>query len=396
MTALLLHNALLPHGGHADLLLVDGRIAKIGAVGTLPPDDAVVEDLGGALLLPGLVEGHIHLDKTLLGLPWVPHLPGGSIAERIAAEKRLRHSLPASLEARAEALLGRIVAQGSTRARCHVDVDDESGLGHIEAMLKVRERWRERCEVQLVAFPQSGILRQSRVADFLDEALKLGVEVVGGLDPAGYDGDVEAHLDLVFVLAGRHAAMIDIHLHDPGELGAFELRRIAERTRAAGLGGRVVVSHAFALGGIERKSLERTAAALADARVAIMTAAPGPVPMPPVMRLVEAGVTVFAGSDNIRDAWSPLGNGDMLDRARLVAWRQGFATDEELWQAYTMVTEAAAKALGIDGYGIREGAAADLVAVRAAHVPEAVVECPARSLVIKAGWVVAREGVLLP
>jgi cytosine deaminase len=396
MTGLLLRNALLPHGGHADLRLEDGRIADIADVGALPIDGAAVEDLAGALLLPGLVEGHIHLDKTLLGLPWTPHLPGESVAERIEAEKRHRHSLPASVEHRAEALLRRIVAQGSTRARCHVDIDDEIGLAHVETLLAVRERWRDRCEIQLVAFPQSGILRQSRVADLMDEALKLGVEVVGALDPAGYDGDIEGHLDVVFVLAERHGRRIDIHLHDLGELGAFELRRIAQRTVAAGLQGRVAVSHAFALGGMRRSSLERTATALAEAGVAIMTAAPGPVPMPPVLRLVEAGVELFAGSDNIRDAWSPLGNGDMLDRARLVAWRQGFATDEELWQAFSMVTDAAAKALGLDGYGIREGASADLVALHAGHVPEAVVECPPRSLVIKAGRIVAREGVLQP
>lgn len=394
MTGLVLRHALLPHGAHADLRLAEGRIVQIAAAGTLATDGAAVEDLAGKLLVPGLVEGHVHLDKTLTGVPWMPHLPGGSVAERIAAEKRLRQTLSVPVTARAEALLARIVALGSLNLRCHVDVDDEIGLAAVEALLTLRERWRDKATVQLVAFPQSGVLRQSRVAELLEEAARLGVEVVGGLDPAGYDGDIKGQLDIVFGIAERYGRMVDIHLHDPGELGAFQLRRIAERSTAAGLQGRVAVSHAFALGEVGRATFDATAAALRDGGVAVMTAAPGAAPMPPVAALTEAGVTVFAGSDNIRDAWSPLGNGDMLDRARLIAWRQGLAADDELWLAFAMVTEHGLRALGLDGRGIREGAAADLVVLGSPHVPQAVADCPPRAMVIKAGRIIARDGVL--
>lgn len=394
MTGLLLRDGLLPHGGHVDLRLEAGLIEQIAPANSLEADGCEVEPLAGALLLPGLVEGHIHLDKTLLGMPWLPHLEGDSVAERIEAEKRLRRTLDHSVEQRAEALLAKVVAAGSTQVRCHVDVDDEIGIGQVEALLALRERWRDRVDIQLVAFPQSGIVRQRRVAELMDEAVRLGVEAVGGVDPAGYDGDVEGQLDVVFGLAERHGCAIDLHLHDMGELGAFELRRIAERSAASGLHGRVAVGHAFALGMLEADTFDRTAEALAGGGVAIMTAVPGPVPMPPVKRLVDAGVVVFAGSDNIRDAWSPLGNGDPLDRARLVAWRQGFGTDAELWMAFDMISHAAARALGIAGYGIREGAAADLVVVHAGHVPQAVAECPTRALVIKGGRIVARDGKL--
>jgi cytosine deaminase len=394
MTDLILRHARLPHGAQADLRLSGGRIAQIAGAGTLVADGARIEDLGGQLLVPGLVEGHIHLDKTLTGVPWMPHLPGTTIAERIAAEKRLRQGLSVPVTQRAEALLARIVALGSVNVRCHVDVDDELGLAGVEALLALRERWRDRATVQLVAFPQSGILGQSRVAELLEEAARQGVEVIGGLDPAGYDGDIKGQLDIVFGIAERYGRMVDIHLHDPGELGAFQLRRIAARSAAAGLQGRVAVSHAFALGEVGRATFEATAAALRDGGVAIMTAAPGAAPMPPVAALHDAGVTVFAGSDNIRDAWSPLGNGDMLDRARLIAWRQGFAADEELWLAFATVTEHGLRALGLDGHGIREGAVADLVVLPAPHLPEAVAACPPRSLVVKAGRVVARNGAL--
>ena len=142
--------------------------------------------------------------------------------------------------------------------------------------------------------------------------------------------------------------------------------------------------------------LAETAAALAEAGVAIMTTAPGASAMPPVKRLVDEGVLVFTGNDNVRNAWSPLGSGDMLERAAIVAYRQGLATDPDLELAFSLATERAAVALGLDSeYGLREGAAADLVAVRASGVPEAVAAHPARELVLKGGRPVARDGCLV-
>ena len=206
----------------------------------------------------------------------------------------------------------------------------------------------------------------------------------------GIDDDVEAQLDIVFGIAERHGVRIDIHLHDLGELGAWELRRIASRSKAAGLQGRVAVSHAFALGTIDEATLARTAATLAEGGIAIMTNGPGPEAMPPVKRLLAEGVQVFVGSDNIRDAWSPYGNGDMLERARLVGYRGALLTDAELRLALDLVTTAPARVIGLPDITLVEGAAADLILVDAAHEPEAVAGAPPRALVVKAGRVIAR------
>jgi len=393
--ALLLADAKLADGRHVDVLCENGRVARLAPAGTLGASAAAVEQLGGALLLPGLVEGHIHLDKTLLGVGWIPNRPGGSVAERIAREKELRAELGGPSPERARRLAERVAAFGTTRLRSHVDIDAEVGLRGVEMLLALREEVRHLLDVQLVAFPQSGLVTHKGAAELMAEALRLGVEVVGGLDPAGIDGDVEGQLGAVFGLAERSGAMVDIHLHDFGELGAFELRRIAAWTRSTGLGGRVAVSHAFALGMVDEATFAATAAALAEAGVAIMTNGPGPVPMPPVRQLTEAGVVVFAGSDNIRDAWSPLGDGDPLSTAARIAWRQGFASDQDLELAFALVTGNAARVLGVEGYGLHEGAAADLVAVRVeAGVPEAVAAHPPRALVVKGGRVVARDGRL--
>ncbi len=395
MTATLLADARLPNGSSADIEIADGRIARIAAAGTGQSGGAERIDLKGALVLPGLVEGHIHLDKTLIGLPFVPHLPGDSVAERIAAEKALRRELAYPVETRAMRLIEQVVGFGTVALRTHVDIDTEVKLGGLHALLKVREKVRNLVDIQIVAFPQSGVMIAPGVADLLDAAVAEGADLVGGLDPAGIDNDVKGHLDAIFGVAERHGVGLDIHLHDFGPLGCSELREISARTKAAGLSGKVAVSHAFALGSVDDAELGGTADALAEANVAIMTNGPGPVPMPPVKRLRAAGVTVFAGSDNIRDAWSPYGNGDMLERAALIGYRQGLNSDEGLALALDLATEAAAKVLGLENYGLAEGCAADLIAVRAESVAEAVAAHPPRMLVMKRGRVVARDGKLL-
>jgi cytosine deaminase len=395
MISIVLANAALPDGKRADVHIAGDRIAAFAELGAPSPADAERVDLGGALLAPGMVDGHIHLDKTLLGLPFQPHRAGDTVAERIAREKELRRETRYSVEDRARRLIGQVVAYGTTALRSHVDIDSEVGLSGLHALLRVREASRDLVDIQIVAFPQSGVIADPGVADLLDQAIAEGADLVGGLDPAGIDNDVNGHLDAIFAIAERRGVGLDIHLHDPGPLGCFELRQIAERTSAAGLKGRVAVSHAFALGAVDETEFGRTAEALARADVVVMTNGPGPVPMPPVKRLVGAGVRVFAGSDNIRDAWSPYGNGDMLERAMMIGYRQGLNADADLELAFDLCNRAAAQVLGLADHGLRIGGAADLVAIPAGSVAEAVAAHPPRALVMKRGRVVARDGGLI-
>ena len=392
LDALTLRDATLADGRRVDLLLSAGRIAAVAPAGDLAPATGAVVACDGALLSPSFVEGHIHLDKTLLGLPLIPHRPGATVADRIRNEKDLRRTLPLSIEERGGRLIEQVVAFGTGALRTHVDIDTEVGLAGLEAVLRLKERYRGVIDIQVVAFPQSGILRDPGKADLLDAAMAAGADLVGGLDPAGIDDDVSGHLGAVFAIADRHGAGVDIHLHDPGPLGAFELRDIAARTLAAGLAGRVTVSHAYALGAIDDADFGRTAAALALAGVAIMTNAPGTGPMPPVLRLRDAGVMVFAGSDNIRDAWWPYGDGDMLDRAAVIGYRQGFFTDDDLAHAFAMATVLPAAVLGRPHYGVAVGDAADLVLLPSASLAEAVLDRPRARTVLKGGRIVAAEG----
>jgi cytosine deaminase len=393
----LFRNARLADGQIADIAVKGGRIVAITAASDTNPPARETRDLGRRLTLPGFVDGHIHLDKGFIGDGWKPHRPctaGFSVRERVAFEKEaLARAKP--IPARAASLIELCVSHGTTHMRSHVDIDPQVGLGNLEQVAAVREAHRDQVSIQIVAFPQSGIVTAPGTRELLDEAVRNGADLVGGLDPAGYDGDITGHLDAIFDIAGRHGVGIDIHLHDGDLLGVFEIEEIARRTRALGLGGKVTISHAYALGQVSRDVAQRAANRLAEAGVSILTNAPGAHAFPPVLLLHQAGVNVFAGNDNIRDSWWPYGDGDMLERAMIVGYRSGFNVDSELAFAFGMVTSNAARALNVADYGLIAGGIADFVVLDARHVQEAVVARPKPRDVYKAGRLVACNGATL-
>ena len=388
-------NARLPDGSLRDIDMAEGRFAALRPASGAPVSGDAI-DVGGALALPPLVDGHVHLDKTLLGLPWVPNqAEGDRVIDRIEAERRVRAARTVPEFETGSALVRQAVANGTLHLRTHVDIDNQLGLRNLHEVLKIREKFRDLVTIQIVAFPQSGILRSPGTAELLDAAIAEGADLVGGLDPVGIDGDMDAHLNAVFAVATRRGVGVDIHLHDVGESGLAQMRAIAERSRAVGLHGQVTISHGFALGSGPYDQVLRTCTVLGEAVVNVMTHGPGGATMPPLRLLAEYGVRVFSGSDNIRDAWSPFGNGDMLERAMMVAYRANFRHDRDLLAVFEMATTAGARVLGLEGYGFQEGNFADFVIVDAPSVVEAIVARPRRKLVIKGGRVAARDGVFL-
>src|SRR4051794_30652864 len=291
-----------------DILVQEGRIAALGSA--LAADGVPVFDGAGRLALAGLVEAHTHLDKSLLGMPWYRNEVGPRLIDRIENERAARKTLPIEPigQSRRHAMLA--ASHGSTVIRSHVDVDTECGVSGIEGVMATRDALADKVTINLVAFPQSGLLVRPGTLQLMEQALRLGAETVGGLDPCAIDRDPKGHLDAVFGLAERFHRNVDIHLHEPGEMGMFSMELIIERTRALGMAGRVIISHAFCLGMGDSGWVDPMIAALADAGVAIMTTAPASRPVPAAKQLVRAGVVVCAGSDGIRDTWGPYGNAD--------------------------------------------------------------------------------------
>lgn len=385
-----------PGGDAVDVLVSGGIVAALGR-GLAAPEGTPEADGRGGVLLPALADVHAHLDSTRLGLPFRPHTAAPGLAGLVENDRASWRSAEKPVRERATYTLGRTIASGATRVRSHAQVDSDSGLERLEGVLAAREAHRDRAHVEVVAFPQAGILRDAGTADLLEQALLSGADLVGGLDPCAFDRDPVRHLDVVFGVAERHGRGVDIHLHEPGELGAFTIELVCERVAALSMQGRVTISHAFALSSVDADRQASLVDLLAAHDVALTTVAPGVREPLPLERLRAAGVRVGLGQDGIRDYWSPYGDGDVLGRAWQLAFRSGFRRDELVEACVETASLGGAAVLGqpLPGRGLDVGAPADLVVVPGDTVTAAVMDRAPRTLVVRQGRVVARDGELV-
>ncbi|MGW6415171.1 amidohydrolase [Streptomyces sp. NPDC055055] len=374
-----------------DLVVVDGRITDGPA-----PRGAKVVDGGGRIALPSLVDAHIHPDKTTWGGSWVSRRPASAIADYVAQDVELFRSQRRPVAERAYGLMSHAVARGTRAMRAHADVAPAYGLAGVEGLAAARERLRHALDVQIVAFPQHGVIRTPGTAALLERAARAGlVDMIGGIDPIGFDQALDEQLDTVFGIADRHGVGVDIHLHDRGEKGLRALRGIIDRTRALSLAGRVTVSHVFCLPGLTDGELGSLAAGLGDQDIALTTVAPSDSLVLPIARLREHGVRVGLGSDGVRDSWSPFGNADMMHRAHLLGWVTDVRLDDELTDCYGVAAHGGADVMGLAHADFAAGAPADFVLVRGECLPQVVVDMPRRDVVVHGGVVVARDGEFL-
>ncbi|WP_432189027.1 amidohydrolase family protein [Streptomyces sp. Tue6028] len=374
-----------------DLTVVDGRISDAPA-----PKGAKVVDGGGRIALPSLVDAHIHPDKTSWGGSWVSRKPAGSIAEYCEQDVELYHAQRRPVGERAYGLMAHAVTRGTRAMRAHADVAPAYGLAGVEGVAEARDRLADALDVQIVAFPQHGVIRTPGTAKLLEEAARSGaVDMIGGIDPISFDHALDEQLDLVFRLADRYGVGIDIHLHDRDEKGTRVLRGIIDRTRALSLRGKVTVSHVFCLPFLGASELDATAADLADLDIALTTVAPNESLVLPITRLKEHGVRVGLGSDGVRDSWSPFGDADMLHRAHILGWVTDVRLDDELTSCYTVGAHGGADVMGLPHADFAPGAPADFVLVRGECIPQVVVDMPQRDMVVHGGQVVARNGELV-
>jgi cytosine/adenosine deaminase-related metal-dependent hydrolase len=333
------------------------------------------------------------MDKTLLGLGWHRNEVGTALQEMFDNERNLRLARNIDFHGQSSRVGRRMIAAGTTHTRSFVDIDTDIGLKAFEGLLRTKEELADGLSIQIVAFPQSGMLVRPGTVELLEESLKQGAEVIGGLDPSAVDRDPKGHLDTIFGLAEKYDRDIDIHLHEQGELGAFDLEEIAERTKRLGFQGRVVISHAFCLGTVDESRFGQLVELLLENDIAIMSHGPSSVRVPPpVKRLREAGVRMCTGNDGIRDSWGPLNMPDMLLRTFLVVYRNNFRRDDDIQLVLDIATSGGAQVIGVENYGLAPGNTADLVVIDGENQLEAIFERPERWLVMKCGKVVGREG----
>ncbi|MFD9898381.1 amidohydrolase family protein [Mesorhizobium sp. NPDC059025] len=390
MTNLLLRNV-RPYGGAvSDLLIRDGRIAGIGHFE--PEAGMPVEDGGGAIAIPGLIDAHTHLDKTTWGMPWHENNRRAVLRERIDFERENRLAIGIDPHRQSMRHAIGLAAHGATHIRSHVDIDPTHRLSIVDGIMETREKLKDIIDIEIVAFPQSGVMVMPGTVELLDEALAQGCEVLGGIDPCGIDRDPKGQLDAIFALAVKHQKPIDIHLHETGDLGAFTMELMFERIRVNGMQGKVAISHAFALGMNDYLRVGQLIEQIAELDVAILTTGAPSATVPSIMRLKEAGIRVGAGCDGIRDTWGPWGQPDMLDRAKVVGMKNGLRSDNDLAHVLHIVSQGGADVMRIEGYGLAEGCNADLTLLTGETLAHAVVDVAPRPLVVKGGRVTARNG----
>lgn len=303
------------------LEIKDGKIGAIHAAGATLPTSLPVYEANGQLALPSMRDMHIHLDKTFYGGPWQAPLPrqGKTIMDMIALEQKLLPKLLPTSTQRAEGLIALLQSKGSTIARSHCNIDPVSGLKSLEHLQIALEKHKDDFVCEIVAFPQHGLLH-SEVDGLMREAMKMGVEYVGGLDPTNVDAAMEKSLDAMFQIALDSGKGVDIHLHETSPAGVAAINYMIDTVeKNPSLKGKVTISHAFALTTLQPEVLEETAARLAANGMTIASAVPIGGLMMPLPQLSKAGVFVMTGTDSVIDHWSPFGSGDMLGKAYLYA-----------------------------------------------------------------------------
>ena len=345
----------------------------------------------------GLVDAHIHLDKALLGT----RAPSreGTVAEAIRVTGEAKRAFTRQdIADRARRVLDMAVRQGTTAMRSHVEVDPIVGLMGFEAILPLRREYAPAIDLQLCAFAQEGILQAPGTEALLREALRMGADLVGGV-PYN-DTDAHRHIAIVFDLAAEFGVDVDFHTDFFDEPQHLHALHIAEETVRRGWQGRVALGHMSEMAALPPDEQDALARTLAQAGVSVIVLPATDLylmgrkdvrsprrGLAPVKRLLAAGVTVAAATNNVRNAFTPLGTAGLPLMGYLGAVGAHMGTDPELGQVLDMLTRHPARILGLTGYGLRVGAPADLVVWDTNHPEEVLTALSSCRLAVKTGRV---------
>ncbi|HTY81026.1 MAG TPA: amidohydrolase family protein [Candidatus Bathyarchaeia archaeon] len=390
---LLLLAAKLPDGRLADVGMRHGSIAEIGALAGR--DARRVVDCGGLVLTPGLVDAHIHLDKALLS-ERAPSVEG-TVAEALRVSAAAKRSFTVEdIRSRARRVLDAAVRAGTTAMRSHVEIDPIVELRGLEALLALKSEYAPAIDLQLCAFAQEGILQSPGTEALLARALEGGADLIGGC-PYN-DTDAHAQIDIVFRLAREYDVDVDFHIDFFDEPEHLDVLYVAEQTVRFGWQGRVAAGHVSELAALEPERFDQVAAILKDAGVGVIVLPATDLylmgrkdarnprrGLAPARRLLAAGVTVAAATNNVLNAFTPMGTGDLALMGYLVTAAAHMGAERDVADVLAMLTEHPARLLRLPDYGLRVGGRADLVLWDTERPGEVVTTMAPRRLVVKAG-----------
>ncbi len=401
---LIVKNATLPDGRSGmDLACKDGLIAAVEA--GISAEAGMVIDAAGQLVSPPFIDPHFHMDATLsLGNPRLN--VSGTLLEGIAlwGELKPRQSVD-EIIARALRYCDLAVSMGIGAIRSHVDVCDDELKG-VEALIEVRKQVAPYLDLQLVAFPQDGVLRDPTAMDNLIRALDMGVDVVGGIphfERSMADGATSVRQ--LCEIAERRGLMVDMHCDESDDPMSRHVETLAQETTRLGLEGRVTGSHLTSMHSMDNYYVSKLIPLMAEAG---LHAVPNPLinimlqgrhdtypkrrGQTRVPELKAAGINVGFGSDCVMDPWYSLGKADMLDVAHMGLHVGQLSSRADMGWCFQAVTENSAHIMGLEGYGLEKGCKANMVVLQARDPIEAIRLRATRLKVIRAGKVIAETG----
>jgi cytosine/creatinine deaminase len=385
-----------------DIAVTNGRIMSLQP--RIAEQGKAEIDATGSLVLPGMFNLHFHADKCLLGEIMRPNV-SGTLPEAIEITNDFKRNYdPAEVAARSMRALEAGVKNGTTFFRLFADVGTIGGLRAARGLLQAREKFAKYCDIQVVAFPQEGIARDPGAAELLDEAMKEGCDIVGGLPWYEYtDAEARDHIDVCFDIAKRYDRDIHMLVDDTDDENSRSLEYLALKTMRENFHGRVAASHCGAMAAwndyYAAKVIDMVATAgitiSCNAHINLVCSArldrePRRRGIARVKELLARGVNVVSSQDDVNDPYYPFGKPDPLECVSMIAHVAQLTLPHELEAAMAMVTENSAKAARIPDYGIAPGKRADFVVVGAPSVHEAIRLQPPRRHVVKGGREVAR------
>ena len=380
-----------------------GKLVSIGiegdtiaAVGENLPEAgaAQVIDAEGRLVTESFVNGHLHLCKVytleMVGQDALSSYHGGSMGGAMTAIEQAsrvkdRYDEKWIIENVRKAC--RLAQKyGNTHIRAFADTDTKAKLEGVKALIKAREEFRDIVDLQVVAFPQDGVVRDPGAEDYIRKALELGADVVGGIPWIEYtDADMQEHIDRMFALAKEFNRDVSMLIDDAGDPGLRSLEMLAVKTLKEGWQGRVTAQHCRAMAMYREPYFRKILALLQKASIGLVSD-PQTGPLHARVRdLYDSGVAVALGQDDIADAYYPFGRNNMLEVAFLAVHLLWMTTFSDMEIIYDLITTNAAKAMGIRGHVLEPGGNADLVVLNANDVYHAIWEHEAPFRVIRKG-----------
>jgi len=393
---LTIHNAILDTTLEAvNIGISDGRIAVISQGEISPGLQSIAAN--GSMLSPAFAEPHFHLENSLLGR--VPN-HSGTLQEAIKIYAEIKKNLDtASIVDRSTKTLNQALSNGVLWIRNNVDIDHVAGLRLLESVVAVQEKYRGVVDVFNIAFPQLGLARNPEAVDLMWLAMEKGAVIVGGMPHGERDMDDAArHIDIAFEIAKKFDADIDMHVDETDNPYWHSLELLADKTIEENYQGRVTAGHVCAMGSWDDRLAQRVIEKVKKADLNITTNVPVNLLLegrgdshpfrrgiPRVRDLLEAGVNVACGQDDMWNMFYPFGKMDPLEVANFVAHTAHLSSPVMIQAAFDMPRYHAAKTLRLPEYGIRVGNPANLVLIEAESAIDALRRQPVRSHVIREG-----------